>query len=153
MIGSNCLLFAIVPFLLILGLAGFSWHDARLVLPSFSCVSPLCDPPFYDFPNFIHPGIVDIGASLISIACLGLLLAVWQPTDFGRRLHCHHDASAARCRNSVGGSGRAADNLPGFWYALMPGSSCVFVLLILGYRYFKRSSILTRGEQPRTRIA
>src|ERR1044071_7719130 len=39
--------------------------------------------PQYLISNFINPWIVDIGASLVSMACLVLFLRVWQPKELG----------------------------------------------------------------------
>src|SRR6202041_3657795 len=37
--------------------------------------------PQFLISNFINPWIVDVGASLISMACLILFLKVWQPAE------------------------------------------------------------------------
>src|SRR5436309_5392079 len=78
MVGRQLPFFSlIVPFWLIWVFAGFRgmmqiWPAILLCGVSFAV-------PQYLISNFINPWIVDIGASLISMACLILFLQVWRP--------------------------------------------------------------------------
>src|SRR5260370_25743251 len=52
--------------------------------------------PQFVISNFINPWIVDIGAALISMACLILFLKVWQPAEIWTSPALRrHDTSAA----------------------------------------------------------
>ena len=95
MVGRQLPFFSlIVPFWLIWAFAGFRgmiqiWPAILICGVSFAI-------PQFVISNFINPWIVDIGASLISMACLILFLQVWKPkviwTSPALRTH---DASAA----------------------------------------------------------
>src|SRR5262249_15979518 len=78
MVGRQLPFFSlIVPFWLIWVFAGFRgmieiWPAILVCGISFAV-------PQFVISNFINPWIVDIGASLISMACLILFLQIWQP--------------------------------------------------------------------------
>jgi lactate permease len=80
MVGRQLPFFSlIVPFWLIWTFAGRRgmleiWPAVLVCGVSFAI-------PQYLISNFINPWIVDIGASLISMACLILFLKVWQPRE------------------------------------------------------------------------
>src|SRR5262249_16421173 len=78
MVGRQLPFFSlIVPFWLIWAFAG--WKGMKDVWPAILVTGVSFAIPQYLISNFINPWIVDIGASLISMACLVLFLKVWQP--------------------------------------------------------------------------
>src|SRR6201747_1883787 len=78
MVGRQLPFFSlIVPFWLIWAFAG--WKGMKDIWPAILVTGVSFAIPQYLISNFINPWIVDIGASLISMACLILFLKVWQP--------------------------------------------------------------------------
>src|ERR1700757_1895576 len=95
MVGRQLPFFSlIVPFWLIWAFAGFRgmvgvWPAVLVTGVSFAI-------PQYLISNFINPWIVDIGASLVSMACLVLFLRMWHPAEIWTSPALrHHDDSAA----------------------------------------------------------
>jgi len=80
MVGRQLPFFSlIVPFWLIWAFAGFRgmlqiWPAILICGLSFAI-------PQFVISNFVNPWIVDIGASLISMACLIGFLRIWQPAE------------------------------------------------------------------------
>src|SRR5216117_4136250 len=80
MVGRQLPFFSlIVPFWLIWAFAG--WKGMKDVWPAIIVTGVSFAIPQYLISNFINPWIVDIGASLISMACLILFLRVWSPKE------------------------------------------------------------------------
>src|SRR5262245_17436740 len=78
MVGRQLPFFSlIVPFWLIWVFAGFK--GMKEIWPAILVTGVSFAVPQYLISNFVNPWIVDIGASLISMACLILFLKVWQP--------------------------------------------------------------------------
>ncbi len=78
MVGRQLPFFSlIVPFWLIWAFAGFK--GMKEIWPAILVTGVSFAIPQFLISNFINPWIVDIGASLISMACLILFLQVWQP--------------------------------------------------------------------------
>ena len=78
MVGRQLPFFSlIVPFWLIWAFAG--WKGMKDIWPAILVTGVSFAIPQFLISNFINPWIVDIGASLISMACLILFLKVWQP--------------------------------------------------------------------------
>ena len=78
MVGRQLPFFSlIVPFWLIWAFAGF--RGMKDIWPAILITGVSFAIPQFLISNFINPWIVDIGASLISMACLILFLKVWQP--------------------------------------------------------------------------
>src|SRR3954453_6503610 len=67
----------IVPFWLIWVFAG--WRGMKEIWPAILVTGVSFAVPQFLISNFINPWIVDIGASLISMACLIGFLKIWQP--------------------------------------------------------------------------
>ena len=95
MVGRQLPFFSlIVPFWLIWAFAGFRgmieiWPAILVCGVSFAV-------PQFLISNYINPWIVDVGASLISMACLIGFLEVWQPKKLWLSPALRsHDASAA----------------------------------------------------------
>ena len=80
MVGRQLPFFSlIVPFWLIWAFAGF--RGMMEIWPAILVSGVSFAVPQFLISNFINPWIVDIGASLISMACLIGFLKVWQPTE------------------------------------------------------------------------
>src|SRR5882757_3400935 len=78
MVGRQLPFFSlIVPFWLIWVFAG--WRGMKEIWPAIFVCGVSFAVPQYLISNFINPWIVDIGASLISMACLIGFLKIWQP--------------------------------------------------------------------------
>src|ERR1700723_3563059 len=78
MVGRQLPFFSlIVPFWLIWAFAG--WRGMMEIWPAILVTGVSFAVPQFVISNYINPWIVDIGASLISMACLILFLKVWQP--------------------------------------------------------------------------
>src|SRR5436853_1958291 len=80
MVGRQLPFFSlIVPFWLIWVFAGF--RGMMQIWPAILVTGVSFAVPQFLISNFINPWIVDIGASLISMACLILFLKVWTPSE------------------------------------------------------------------------
>jgi lactate permease len=78
MVGRQLPIFSlIVPFWVVWAFAG--WKGMKEVWPAILVTGLSFAVPQFLISNYINPWIVDIGASLISMACLILFLKVWQP--------------------------------------------------------------------------
>ncbi|MCK9918891.1 L-lactate permease [Microbacteriaceae bacterium K1510] len=78
MVGRQLPFFSlIVPFWVVWAFAG--WKGMKDVWPAILVTGVSFAVPQFLISNFINPWIVDIGASLISMACLIGFLKVWQP--------------------------------------------------------------------------
>ena len=78
MVGRQLPFFSlIVPFWVVWAFAG--WRGMMGVWPAILVTGVSFAIPQYLISNFVNPWIVDIGASLISMACLVLFLKVWSP--------------------------------------------------------------------------
>src|SRR5499427_2213090 len=95
MVGRQLPFFSlIVPFWLIWTFAGR--RGALEIWPAIVVCGISFAVPQYLISNFVNPWIVDIGASLISMACLILFLQVWQPQKLwlSPALRSHDDSAA-----------------------------------------------------------
>jgi lactate permease len=80
MVGRQLPFFSlIVPFWLIWAFAGF--RGMRQIWPAIMVCGLSFAVPQFVISNFVNPWIVDIGASLISMACLIGFLRIWEPTE------------------------------------------------------------------------
>src|SRR6476469_7715103 len=80
MVGRQLPLFSlIVPFWLIWAFAGF--RGMIQIWPAILVCGLSFAVPQFLISNYINPWIVDIGASLISMACLIGFLRIWQPKE------------------------------------------------------------------------
>src|SRR5689334_11930109 len=78
MVGRQLPFFSlIVPFWLISVFAG--WKGMKEIWPAILVTGVSFAVPQYLISNFVNPWIVDIGASLISMACLIGFLKIWKP--------------------------------------------------------------------------
>ena len=131
MVGRQLPFFSlIVPFWLIWAFAGFK--GMKEIWPAILVTGVSFAIPQFLISNFINPWIVDIGASLISMACLILFLKVWQPkviwTSPALRTH---DESAATMPK-VPAKATAKPTTAQVWFSLLPWIIVCIVLLAWG---------------------
>src|SRR5712692_4494305 len=136
MVGRQLPFFSlIVPFWLIWAFAGFRgmieiWPAILVCGVSFAI-------PQFLISNYINPWVVDIGASLISMACLIGFLEIWQPKKLWLSPALRsHDDSAATMPTAAPPTGREPDRRQ-VWLALMPWIIVCVILLVWGTGWFK----------------
>src|SRR5579872_4318055 len=119
MVGRQLPFFSlIVPFWLIWAFAGFK--GMKDIWPAILVTGVSFAIPQFLISNFINPWIVDIGASLISMACLILFLKVWQPKKIwtSAALRSHDDSAATMEQKPP--SKKLNPSSQEVWMALMP---------------------------------
>jgi lactate permease len=136
MVGRQLPFFSlIVPFWLIWAFAGF--RGMMQVWPAVLVCGISFAIPQYLISNFINPWIVDIGASLVSMACLILLLQVWQPREIWTSPALRRRDDSAATMPTPAPVTVAKPSTGQVWYALMPWIIVCAVLLLWGTGYFK----------------
>jgi lactate permease len=93
MVGRQLPFFSVlVPFWLIAAFAG--WKGMLQVWPAILVTGVSFAVPQYLISNFINPWIVDIGASVVSMASLILFLRIWKPKEVwtSPKLRQHDDS-------------------------------------------------------------
>src|SRR5262249_55717058 len=125
----------IVPFWLIWVFAGF--RGMLQVWPAILVTGVSFAIPQFLISNFINPWIVDIGASLISMACLILFLKIWRPSQIwtSPALRSHDDSAATMSAPNSAPVGKPTTQQ--VWLSLLPWMSVCVVLLIWGTGWFK----------------
>src|SRR5438874_8432456 len=136
MVGRQLPFFSlIVPFWLIWAFAGFRgmieiWPAILVCGVSFAV-------PQFLISNYVNPWIVDIGASLISMACLIGFLEVWQPKVIWTSPALRsHDASAGTMPPASAAKSRDPSREQ-VWAAFLPWIIVCIVLLVWGTNWFK----------------
>jgi lactate permease len=135
MVGRQLPFFSlIVPFWLIWAFAGFRgmlaiWPAVLVTGVSFAI-------PQFLISNFINPWIVDIGASLVSMACLVLFLKVWQPKELwlSPALRSHDESAATMPPRTATMKPVTSGEM---WLSLLPWIIVCVVLLVWGTDWFK----------------
>jgi len=135
MVGRQLPFFSlIVPFWLIWAFAGFKGMTE--IWPAIPVTGVSFAVPQFLISNYVNPWIVDIGASLISMACLILFLKIWQPKTLWL-------SPALRGRDeSVGTMPTKAMSTEKpttreMWMGLMPWIIVCALLLVWGTGWFK----------------
>ena len=135
MVGRQLPFFSlIVPFWLIWVFAG--WRGMLAIWPAALVCGVSFAIPQFLISNFINPWIVDIGASLVSMACLIGFLKVWHPKVIWTSPALRsHDESAATMpppppRPPKPSTAEA-------WAAYLPWIIVCVVLLLWGTNWFK----------------
>jgi lactate permease len=125
----------IVPFWLIWVFAGFRgmiriWPAILVCGVSFAI-------PQFLISNYVNPWIVDIGAALISMACLILFLRVWHPTEIwsSPALRTHDDSAATMAPPPPAPTEKPSTAQ--VWFCLMPWIIVCVILLVWGSGWFK----------------
>ena len=136
MVGRQLPFFSlIVPFWLIWAFAGRRammeiWPAILVCGVSFAI-------PQFLISNFINPWIVDIGASLVSMACLIAFLKVWQPKTLwtSPALRRHDDSASTMAARPTAPTRKPTS--AEVWWSLVPWIIVCAVLLIWGTNWFK----------------
>jgi len=135
MVGRQLPFFSlIVPAWLICAFAG--WRGMVQIWPAILVCGVSFAVPQYLISNFVNPWIVDIGASLICMACLIGFFRVWQPAEvwISPALRRHDDSAATMPPPPRPG---AEPTTAQVWRALTPWIIVCAVLLIWGTGWFK----------------
>jgi lactate permease len=134
MVGRQLPFFSlIVPFWVVWAFAG--WKGMKEVWPAILVTGVSFAVPQFLISNFINPWIVDIGASLISMAALILFLKVWQPKEIwtSAALRVHDESAKGRAAPKALKKPSTSE----VWYSLMPWIIVCIILLIWGTNWFK----------------
>ena len=137
MVGRQLPFFSlIVPFWLIWAFAG--WKGMKDIWPAILVTGVSFAVPQFLISNFINPWIVDIGASLISMACLILFLKMWQPKELwtSPALRTQRRIRPAPCRRQQASTAQV-DQRARCGSALLPWIIVCVVLLVWGTDWFK----------------
>jgi len=135
MVGRQLPFFSlIVPFWLIWAFAG--WRGMIQIWPAILVTGVSFAVPQFLISNFINPWIVDIGASLISMACLVGFLQVWSPREVWRSaaLRSKDDSAIGRPVPKTDGPKPTTAQV---WMSLVPWIIVCAVLLLWGTDWFK----------------
>jgi len=136
MVGRQLPFFSlIVPFWLIWVFAG--WKGMKEIWPAILVTGVSFAIPQFLISNFVNPYIVDIGASLISMACLIGFLKIWQPKTVWT-------SPKPRTRDDSAGTAPAPKAMSAtkptsaqVWKALTPWIIVCAILLVWGTGWFK----------------
>jgi lactate permease len=136
MVGRQLPFFSlIVPFWLIWAFAG--WRGMMAIWPAILVCGVSFAVPQFLISNFVNPWIVDIGASLVSMACLIGFLQIWQPREIwaSPALRSHDDSAMTMPKRAPASTVK----LPSaeVWAALMPWIIVCALLLVWGTGWFK----------------
>jgi lactate permease len=135
MVGRQLPFFSlIVPFWVVWAFAG--WRGMLGVWPAILVCGVSFAIPQFLISNFINPWIVDIGASLISMACLIGFLQVWQPKELwlSPKLRGRDDSAATM---PAPAAAKAKPTNGEAWAAFLPWIIVCAVLLLWGTDWFK----------------
>ncbi|HEX5211993.1 MAG TPA: L-lactate permease [Pseudolabrys sp.] len=135
MVGRQLPFFSlIVPFWLIWAFAG--WKGMKDIWPAILVTGVTFAVPQFLISNFVNPWIVDIGASLISMACLVLFLKVWQPKVIWTSAALRSADTSMEGRPAPKASG-AKPTTAQVWMSLLPWIIVCAILLLWGTNWFK----------------
>jgi lactate permease len=136
MVGRQLPFFSlIVPAWLIWAFAG--WRGMVQVWPAILVTGVSFAVPQFLISNFINPWIVDIGAALISMACLILFLKVWQPAEIWTSPALRGRDNSAATMPAVPARAATEPTRPEIWWSLIPWIIVCAVLLVWGTGWFK----------------
>ena len=137
MVGRQLPFFSlIVPFWVVWAFAG--WKGMKDVWPAILVTGVSFAIPQFLISNFINPWIVDIGASLISMACLILFLKIWQPRELWLSAALRTKDNSAKDVPPPPPPGPKPSTAQ-VWLALLPWIIVCAVLLIWGTNLFKNN--------------
>ena len=137
MVGRQLPFFSlIVPFWLIWVFAGFK--GMKDIWPAILVTGVSFAIPQFLISNFVNPWIVDIGASLISMACLIGFLKVWQPKELWLSAALRTKDESAATVPPVKPSTKKPTTAE-VWYSLIPWIVVCIILLIWGTNFFKNA--------------
>jgi lactate permease len=136
MVGRQLPFFSlIVPFWLIWTFAG--WRGMVQIWPAVLVCGVSFAIPQFLISNFINPWIVDIGASLVSMACLIGFLRIWQPKELwlSPALRSHDDSAKTMAPRPAARNVKPTS--AEVWASLLPWIIVCVVLLVWGTGWFK----------------
>jgi lactate permease len=136
MVGRQLPFFSlIVPFWLICAFAG--WRGAVAIWPAILVCGVSFAVPQFLISNFINPWIVDIGASLVCMACLIGFLQIWKPKEIwtSPALRSRDDSAATMPKPPAPGPKPSQAQM---WAAFVPWIIVCAVLLLWGTDWFKK---------------
>jgi len=136
MVGRQLPFFSlIVPFWLIWAFAGYK--GMKDIWPAIVVTGVSFAIPQFLISNFVNPWIVDIGASLISMACLIGFLKVWRPKVIwtSPALRTHDDSASTMPAKPV--TAPKKYTTAQIWLSLLPWIIVCAVLLVWGTNWFK----------------
>jgi len=131
MVGRQLPFFSlIVPFWLIWAFAGF--RGMKEIWPAILVTGVSFAVPQFLISNFINPWIVDIGASLISMACLIGFLKIWKPKAVwtSPALRTRDDSAATMTKKPAKAVSEPSTRQ--IWFALLPWIIVCVILLLWG---------------------
>ena len=136
MVGRQLPFFSlIVPFWLIWAFAG--WKGMKDIWPAILVTGVSFAIPQFLISNFINPWIVDIGASLVSMACLILFLKVWKPKVIWTSPALRSNDDSADTMPKAPAKATAKPTTAQVWFSLMPWIIVCVILLLWGTNYIK----------------
>ena len=136
MVGRQLPFFSlIVPFWLIWAFAG--WKGMKDIWPAILVTGVSFAIPQFLISNFVNPWIVDIGASLVSMACLILFLKVWKPKVIWTSPALRSKDNSADTMPKAPAKATAKPTTAQVWFSLMPWIIVCVILLLWGTNYIK----------------
>jgi lactate permease len=136
MVGRQLPFFSlIVPFWLIWAFAG--WKGMKDIWPAILITGVSFAVPQFLISNFINPWIVDIGASLISMACLIGFLQVWKPKVIWTSPALRSKDDSAGTMPKAPAKAAVKPTTAQVWFSLMPWIIVCVILLLWGTNYIK----------------
>jgi len=135
MVGRQLPIFSlIVPFWLIWAFAG--WKGMKEVWPAILVTGVSFAIPQFLISNYVNPWIVDVGASLVSMACLIGFLKIWQPKELwlSPALRSRDDSVGTMPAQKVNNDPVSTAEM---WRGLTPWIIVCAILLIWGTGWFK----------------
>src|SRR5882757_802587 len=136
MVGRQLPFFSlIVPFWLIWVFAG--WRGMKEIWPAILVTGVSFAVPQYLISNFINPWIVDIGASLISMACLIGFLKIWQPKTLWLSAALRTRDDSAATAPAPAPMSTVKPTRAQVWRALTPWIIVCAIVLVWGTGWFK----------------
>jgi lactate permease len=136
MVGRQLPVFSmIVPFWVVWAFAG--WKGMKEVWPAILVTALSFAIPQFVISNYINPWIVDIGASLISMAALILFLKVWQPKKIWTSAALRQRDDSASTVPPVKPMSTEKLTNAEVWKALTPWIILCAILLVWGTNWFK----------------
>jgi lactate permease len=135
MVGRQLPFFSlIVPFWLIWAFAG--WKGMKEVWPAILVTGVSFAVPQFLISNYVNPWIVDVGASLVSMACLIGFLKIWQPKELWLSPALRgRDDSVGTMPASTASTAKVTT--AEMWRGLLPWIIVCAVLLVWGTGWFK----------------
>src|SRR5476651_109129 len=131
MVGRQLPIFSlIVPFWVIWAFAG--WKGMKDIWPAIVVTGVSFAIPQFLISNFVNPWIVDIGASLCSMAALILFLKVWQPKTLWLSTKLRTRDESADTMPAVKPMDTTPVTSAEMWKGLMPWIIVCIVLLVWG---------------------